>query len=219
MEFLAYFVDIFIHLDTHLSAMIGQFGPFVYLILFLVIFCETGLVVTPFLPGDSLLFVVGAFAAKGDLEIALVFGLLSVAAVTGNMVNYQIGRYLGPKVFQGETRFLKKEYLDRTHAFYEKHGAKTIVIARFLPIIRTFAPFVAGIGRMDYRRFTIYNLIGCLAWLSVFILGGYFFGNLPIVKKNLTMVIFAIIIISFLPSVVEVIRHRRDTKAKGSSNN
>jgi len=156
--------------------------------------------------------VVGAFAAKGDFDVVLIFILLSVAAVTGNMVNYQIGRYLGPRVFQSESRFLKKEYLDRTHAFYEKHGAKTIVIARFLPIIRTFAPFVAGIGRMDYKRFTIYNLIGCVAWLSAFILGGYFFGNLPFVKKNLTMVIFAIIIISFLPSVIEVIRHRRNNK-------
>ncbi len=212
MEILSYIIDIFVHLDVHLSELIIMFGPMTYVILFLVIFCETGLVVTPFLPGDSLLFVVGAFAAKGDFDVVLIFILLSVAAVTGNMVNYQIGRYLGPRVFQSESRFLKKEYLDRTHAFYEKHGAKTIVIARFLPIIRTFAPFVAGIGRMDYKRFTIYNLIGCVAWLSAFILGGYFFGNLPFVKKNLTMVIFAIIIISFLPSVIEVIRHRRNNK-------
>jgi membrane-associated protein len=213
MEFLAYFIDIFIHLDTHLSALIAQFGPYIHVILFLVIFSETGLVVAPFLPGDSLLFVVGAFAAKGDFEIALIFGILSVAAITGNMVNYQIGRYLGPKVFHGEIRFLKKEYLDRTHAFYEKHGAKTIVIARFLPIIRTFAPFVAGIGRMDYRRFTIYNLIGCVSWLSVFVFGGYFFGNVPVIKKNLTFVIFAIIIISFVPSVIEVLRQRRNIKS------
>jgi membrane-associated protein len=190
-----------------------MFGPMTYVILFLVIFCETGLVVTPFLPGDSLLFVVGAFAAKGDFDVALVFALLSVAAVGGNMVNYHIGRYLGPRVFKGEVRFLKKEYLDRTHAFYDKHGAKTIVIARFLPIIRTFAPFVAGIGKMEYKRFVIYNLIGCMAWLGTFILGGYFFGNLPIVKKNLTIVIFAIIIISIVPSVVEVIRQHRQSKA------
>jgi membrane-associated protein len=213
MEILAYIIDIFVHLDVHLSELIAMFGPMTYVILFLVIFCETGLVVTPFLPGDSLLFVVGAFAAKGDFDVALVFALLSVAAVAGNMVNYHIGRYLGPRVFKGEVRFLKKEYLDRTHAFYDKHGAKTIVIARFLPIIRTFAPFVAGIGKMEYERFVIYNLIGCMAWLGAFILGGYFFGNLPIVKKNLTIVIFAIIIISIVPSVIEVIRQHRQSKA------
>jgi membrane-associated protein len=212
MEILAYVIDIFIHLDVHLSELIAMFGPMTYVILFLVIFCETGLVVTPFLPGDSLLFVVGAFAAKGDFDVTLIFIILSIAAIAGNMVNYQIGRYLGPKVFQGETRFLKKEYLDKTHAFYEKHGAKTIVIARFLPIIRTFAPFVAGIGRMDYKRFTIYNLVGCVAWLAAFILGGYFFGNMPIVKKNLTLVIFAIIVISFVPGVIEILRHRRAAK-------
>ena len=219
MEILSYIIDIFVHLDVHLSELIVMFGPMTYVILFLVIFCETGLVVTPFLPGDSLLFVVGAFSAKGDFDVVLIFIILSIAAITGNMVNYQIGRYLGPKVFQSESRFMKKEYLDRTHAFYEKHGAKTIVIARFLPIIRTFAPFVAGIGRMDYRRFTIYNLVGCVAWLSAFILGGYFFGNLPIVKKNLTMVIFAIIVISFLPGVIEVIRHRRSAKAEYKKTN
>jgi membrane-associated protein len=213
MEIVAYIIDIFVHLDVHLSELIAMFGPMTYVILFLVIFCETGLVVTPFLPGDSLLFVVGAFAAKGDFDVALIFALLSVAAVAGNMVNYHIGRYLGPKVFKGEMRFLKKEYLDRTHAFYERHGAKTIVIARFLPIIRTFAPFVAGIGKMEYKRFVVYNLIGCMAWLGVFILGGYFFGNLPVVKKNLTMVIFAIIIISIVPSVIEVIRQHRQLKA------
>lgn len=213
MEIMAYIVDIFVHLDVHLSELIAMFGPMTYVILFLVIFCETGLVVTPFLPGDSLLFVVGAFAAKGDFDVALIFALLSVAAVAGNMVNYHIGRYLGPRVFKGEMRFLKKEYLDRTHAFYERHGAKTIVIARFLPIIRTFAPFVAGIGKMEYKRFVVYNLIGCLAWLGAFILGGYFFGNLPIVKKNLTMVIFAIIIISIVPSVIEVIRQHRQSRA------
>jgi membrane-associated protein len=213
MEIVAYIIDIFVHLDVHLSELIAMFGPMTYVILFLVIFCETGLVVTPFLPGDSLLFVVGAFAAKGDFDVALIFALLSVAAVAGNMVNYHIGRYLGPRVFKGEVRFLKKEYLDRTHAFYDKHGAKTIVIARFLPIIRTFAPFVAGIGKMEYKRFVVYNFIGCLAWLGAFILGGYFFGNLPIVKKNLTIVIFGIIIVSIVPSVVEVIRQHRQSKA------
>jgi membrane-associated protein len=209
MEFLAYFIDIFIHLDVHLSELIAQFGPYIYLILFLIIFCETGLVVTPFLPGDSLLFVIGAFAAKGDFELGLIFAVLAAAAISGNIVNYHIGRYVGPRVFQRETRFLKKEYLESTRAFYEKHGAKTIVIARFLPIIRTFAPFVAGIGRMEYKRFTIYNIIGCMAWLGAFILGGYFFGNVPMVKQNLTIVILAIVVLSFVPSVIEFMRHRR----------
>jgi membrane-associated protein len=212
MEFLAYILDIFIHLDMHLSGLIAQFGPYIYVILFIVIFSETGLVVAPFLPGDSLLFVIGAFAAKGDFELGLIFAVLSAAAITGNMVNYQMGRYLGPKVFHGQTRFLKKEYLESTHKFYEKHGAKTIVIARFLPIIRTFAPFVAGIGRMNYTRFTIYNIIGCLAWLISFILGGYFFGNVPIVKQNLTIVILAIVVLSFVPSVIEFMRQRRNMR-------
>lgn len=209
MDILSYIINIFLHIDVHLSEIIAQFGPLTYVILFLVIFCETGLVVTPFLPGDSLLFVVGAFSAKGDFDITLIFSLLCVAAIAGNVVNYHVGRYLGPKVFQKDTRFLKKEYLDRTRAFYEKHGAKTIVIARFLPIIRTFAPFVAGIGQMDYRRFAVYNVVGCAAWITAFVLGGYYFGNIPVVKKNLTLVIFAIIIISFLPSVIEFYRHRR----------
>jgi membrane-associated protein len=212
MEFLAYLIDVFIHLDKHLSELIAMFGPYIYVILFLVIFCETGLVVTPFLPGDSLLFVIGAFAAKGDFELGLVFAILCAAAISGNVVNYHIGRYLGPKVFLGKTRFLKKEYLDRTHEFYDKHGAKTIVIARFLPIIRTFAPFVAGIGRMEYKRFTIYNIVGCVAWLGAFIFGGYFFGNVPIVKQNLTIVILAIVVLSFVPSVIEVMRHRRNSR-------
>jgi membrane-associated protein len=209
MELLASIIDLFLHLDKHLSAVIQQFGVLSYVILFLVIFCETGLVVTPILPGDSLLFVVGAFAAKGDLDPVLIYVLLCIAAVAGNMANYHIGRFLGPRVFEKNTRFLKKEYLERTHVFYEKHGGKTIVIARFLPIIRTFAPFVAGIGRMEYRRFVLYNLTGCVAWISSFVLGGYFFGNIPIVKENLTVVIFAIIIISLVPSVIEFVRHRR----------
>jgi membrane-associated protein len=209
MELLTSIIDLFLHLDKHLSAVIQQFGVLSYVILFLVIFCETGLVVTPILPGDSLLFVVGAFAAKGDLDPVLIYALLCIAAVAGNMANYHIGRFLGPRVFEKNTRFLKKEYLERTHVFYEKHGGKTIVIARFLPIIRTFAPFVAGIGRMEYRRFVLYNLTGCVAWISSFVLGGYFFGNIPIVKENLTVVIFAIIIISLVPSVIEFVRHRR----------
>jgi membrane-associated protein len=209
MEIVASIIDLFVHLDKHLSAIIQQFGSLSYVILFLVIFCETGLVVTPVLPGDSLLFVVGAFAARGDLDPLLIYVLLCIAAVAGNMTNYHIGRFAGPKVFEKDFRFLKKEYLDRTHAFYEKHGGKTIVIARFLPIIRTFAPFVAGIAKMNYRRFVLYNLAGCIAWITSFVLGGYLFGNIPIVKKNLTMVIFAIIVISLVPSAIEFMRHRR----------
>jgi membrane-associated protein len=212
MELFASLIDLFLHLDKHLSMIIRQFGVVTYVILFIVIFCETGLVVTPMLPGDSLLFVVGAFAARGDLDLMLVYVLLCIAAVAGNTANYHIGRFVGPKVFEKDRRYLKREYLDRTHAFYEKYGGKTIVIARFLPIIRTFAPFVAGIGRMNYRRFALYNLAGCVAWITSFILSGYFFGNIPIVKKNLTIVIIAIIILSLLPSVIEFLRHRRASR-------
>jgi membrane-associated protein len=213
MELFASIIDFFLNLDKHFGAVLQQFGGFTYAILFLVIFCETGLVVTPILPGDSLLFVVGAFAARGDLDPVLAYALLCVAATLGNVINYHIGRFVGPKVFQKDMWFLKKEYLERTHAFYEKHGAKAIVIARFLPIIRTFAPFVAGIGQMNYRRFAVYNVVGCVAWITAFLLGGYFFGNIPIVKKNLTLVIFGIIIISVLPSVIEVMRHRKRSRA------
>ncbi|HMK56847.1 MAG TPA: DedA family protein [Dissulfurispiraceae bacterium] len=213
MELLASIIDLFMHIDRHLSTVLQQFGGYTYLILFLIIFCETGLVVTPILPGDSLLFVIGAFAARGDIDFATVYALLCMAATVGNVVNYHIGRLVGPKVFEKDVRFLRREYLERTHAFYDKHGGKTIVIARFLPIIRTFAPFVAGIGRMDYRRFMAYNLIGCIAWITAFLLGGYFFGNIPIVKNNLTLVIFAIIIVSVMPSIVEFLRHRKGSKA------
>jgi membrane-associated protein len=209
MELIIYIADFFIHLDRHLGVIIQALGSWTYVIFFLVIFCETGLVVTPFLPGDSLLFGLGTFAALGLLEIELLLILLSIAAVAGNMVNYAIGQLVGPKVFHKENvRFLNREYLDRTHRFYEKHGGKTIVIARFIPIIRTFAPFVAGIGKMTYTRFTLYNVLGSIAWVTIFIVGGYYFGNLPVVKRNFTIVIFAIIIISVLPIIFEYIRHR-----------
>ena len=209
MELILYIADFFIHLDRHLGAIIQSFGGWTYFIFFLVIFCETGLVVTPFLPGDSLLFGLGTFAALGMLQIEWLLILLSIAAVAGNTVNYAIGKFVGPKVFHRENvRFLNKKYLDRTHEFYEKHGGKTIVIARFLPIIRTFAPFVAGIGEMNYWRFTLYNILGSVAWISLFIAGGYYFGNLPIVKRNFTFVIFAIIIISVLPIVFEFFRQK-----------
>jgi membrane-associated protein len=215
MDIILNFIDLFIHLDKHISTVLLHFGAWTYLIVFLIIFCETGLVVTPVLPGDSLLFVLGTFAAKGDLDPALLIVLLSVAAIAGDTVNYAIGKFVGPKIFhKDDVRFLKKEYLDRTHQFYEKHGGKTIIIARFIPIIRTFAPFVAGIGQMTYWRFITYNVVGGIAWIVFFILGGYYFGNLPFVKENFTLVILAIIIISVMPGFIEYIRDRRETSSK-----
>lgn len=208
-------LDFILHLDKHLNAIIQQFGLWTYLILFMVIFLETGFVVTPFLPGDSLLFAAGTFAAMGSFRVEWLIPLLIAAAILGDTVNYWIGHYVGPKVFHKEkTRFFKKEYLDRTHAFYEKHGGKTIIIARFIPIIRTFAPFVAGIGRMSYGRFIAYNIIGGIAWVVIFVLGGYFFGNIPVVRKNFTLVIMVIIIISVIPGFVEYFRHRRKNRRR-----
>ncbi len=214
MEFLSGVLDFILHLDTQLSALIQGAGAWAYLILFVVIFCETGLVVTPFLPGDSLIFAAGAFAARGDLNILLLFGLLAVAAVLGDTANYWIGKIIGPKVFQKEnSRIFKKSYLDRTHRFYEKYGAETIIIARFVPIVRTFAPFVAGIGRMTYARFLSYNIIGGIGWVAVFTFGGYFFGNIPFVRKNFTLVVVAIILISLVPAVWEILKHRKAGRA------
>jgi membrane-associated protein len=215
MELIKNFIELFIHLDKHLNVIIQNYGVWTYLLLFLVIFCETGLVVTPILPGDSLLFAAGTFAALGSLEVGWLFVLLSVAAIAGDTVNYWIGHYVGPKVFSKEgVRFLNKEYLDRTHDFYEKHGGKTIIIARFMPIIRTFAPFVAGIGSMTYGHFIIYNVLGGLAWIAIFVFGGYYFGNLPVVKNNFTMVILAIIFISVLPGVIEFLNQRYRSSQK-----
>lgn len=209
MELIKTFIDLFLHLDRHLTSVFENYGLWTYLILFLIIFCETGLVVTPFLPGDSLLFGVGALAAGTSLNIGWLFILLSIAAILGDAVNYWIGHLLGPKVFQREdSRFLKKEYLDRTHRFYEKYGGKTIIFARFVPIIRTFAPFVAGIGRMRYGHFALYNIVGGLLWISLFLFGGYFFGNIPVVKQNFTLVILGIIVVSILPGVIEFARAR-----------
>jgi membrane-associated protein len=210
MGFLSGLIDFVLHLDAHLSSLIHQVGPWTYLILFVVIFCETGLVVTPFLPGDSLIFAAGTFAARGDLNIWTLFVLLAVAAVLGDTVNYWIGKIIGPKVFQKEdSRIFKKSYLARTHSFYEKYGAETIIIARFVPIVRTFAPFVAGIGRMSYVRFLSYNVVGGVGWVALFTFGGYFFGNIAFVKKNFSLVIIAIILISLLPAVLEILKHRK----------
>jgi membrane-associated protein len=208
MDFLLQLIEIFIHLDEYLGEIIRTYGTWTYVLLFLIIFLETGVVVTPFLPGDSLLFAAGAFAGLGDLNVYFLFFLLSVAAVLGDTVNYWIGHFIGPRAFSGEIRFLKKEYMDRTHAFYEKHGGKTIILARFIPIIRTFAPFVAGIGAMTYSKFISYNVIGGVLWVALFTFGGYFFGNLPIVRDNFSLVILAIIFISVLPAVIEVLRER-----------
>ena len=209
MEFIKSVIDFVLHLDVHLSELIQTYGLWTYLILFAVIFCETGLVVTPFLPGDSLLFAAGTFAARGDLKVVVLFLLLAAAAVIGDTVNYWIGKIIGPKVFQKEnSRIFKKQYLDRTHEFYEKYGAETIIIARFVPIVRTFAPFVAGIGRMTYGKFLSYNVIGGVAWVALFTFGGYFFGNIPFVKKNFSLVIIAIILISLVPVLLEFLKHR-----------
>ena len=208
MELILKFIDIFLHLDEYLGTIIHDYGTLTYLFLFIVIFMETGLVVTPFLPGDSLIFAAGAFAGLGSLNPFIIFGLLSFAAIIGDTVNYWIGHAIGPRAFSGNIRFLKKEYLDRTHAFYEKHGGKTIILARFIPIIRTFAPFVAGVGAMTYVKFISYNIIGGVLWVALFTFVGYFFGNLPIVQNNFSLVIMAIILISVMPAVIEFVKEK-----------
>ena len=209
MAVLAVLIDFLMHMDRHLDLIIRNYGAWTYAILFIIIFCETGLVVTPFLPGDSLLFAVGTFAALGSLDLVWLVVLLSVAAIAGDTVNYWIGKVAGPKVFTKEgSRFLNKQHLERTHRFYEKYGGKTIILARFVPIIRTFAPFVAGIGSMTYPRFLAFNIIGGVAWVVLLILSGYFFGNIPFIKGNFALVILAIIVISVLPGVIEFLRER-----------
>lgn len=204
--------NFFLHLDTYLNGIIQDYGPLTYAILFFIIFMETGFVVTPFLPGDSLLFAAGTFAAIGSFNVYLLFLLLFFAAVLGDTVNYWIGDKIGPKVFERDSRFIKKKHLIKTQKFYEKHGGKTIVIARFMPIIRTFAPFVAGVGTMNYSRFLMFNALGGFLWTALFIFGGYFFGNIPIVKENFETVIIVIIIISVLPMFFEYIRSKRKVK-------
>jgi membrane-associated protein len=209
-------IDIVLHLDRYLNGWAADFGGWLYVLLFAVVFAETGLVVTPFLPGDSLLFAVGALAATdgSPIDVWLVGALLTVAAIIGDAVNYAIGRRIGPKVFASDTsRFLNKEHLVRAHKFYEKHGGKTIILARFMPIFRTFAPFVAGIGQMSYTRFATYNVVGAFAWVWSFLMLGHQFGGLPFVKKNFTYVIFGIIVVSLMPAVFEFIKARREAKA------
>jgi membrane-associated protein len=218
MEMILKFFDMLLHLDKYIDLLIRDYGMWTYLIFFIIVFCETGLVVTPFLPGDSLLFVAGTFAALGSLNLTWLLVLLTIAAILGDTINYWIGNYIGPKVFQMQnSRVFRKEYLDRTHQFYEKYGPVTIVIGRFIPIIRTFAPFLAGVGSMTYGKFLVYNVVGGILWIASFTLGGYFFGNLPFVKKNFTLVIVAIIVISVMPTVIEYLRQRRQAKAARTS--
>jgi membrane-associated protein len=215
VDLLKHLVDYILHVDVHLNELIVAYGTWTYAILFAIVFCETGFVVTPFLPGDSLLFAAGAFAAVGSLDSSWLFLLLSAAAIAGDTVNYGVGAFVGPKIFHKEhVRFLNREYLDRTHRFYEKHGGKTIVIARFMPIIRTFAPFVAGIGKMTYAKFLSFNVVGGMLWVGSFVYAGYYFGTMPAVKRNFTFVVAAIIVISTIPPIIEFLRHRARSNRK-----
>ena len=209
MNIISFLIDFVLHLDRYLGTIIQDVGLWTYAVLFFVIFIETGLVVTPFLPGDSLIFAAGAFCALGILDVKLLFVLMAVAAIAGDTANYWIGRKVGPAVFTTRSRWFKKEYLDRTHAFFEKHGGISIFLARFIPIIRTFIPFVAGIGQMRYGYFITYNVVGGIAWTALFSFGGYFFGNLPIVKDHFSLVIIAIVLISVLPAIIEIAKSRR----------
>ncbi len=218
MNIFVQFFDFVMHLDKNLSQLAHDFGFWTYLILFLVVFCETGLVVTPFLPGDSMIFVIGALAKSGQLNFPLILAVLMLAAVLGDTCNYHIGKYFGPKVFHKENvKFLNKEYLIRTHNFYEKHGGKTIIFARFIPIIRTFAPFVAGMGEMSYSKFISYNIIGGMSWVALFGFGGFFFGKIPAVENNFTIVIFAIILISVMPAVITFLKSKKEQKQKAKA--
>jgi membrane-associated protein len=213
VQALAQFVEIVLHVDRFLTPILQQYGALTYLFMFLLIFCETGLVVTPFLPGDSVIFALGALAAGGGLDVGILAAVLMSAAVLGNVVNYAVGFKLGPAVFKSEkSRFFKREYLEKTHSFYEKYGALTVIIGRFMPIIRTFVPFVAGIGRMRYGRFALCNLIGSVAWVSLFLACGFFFGQLPFVRENFSLVALGIIAISFVPPVVTAIKMRMGLK-------
>ena len=214
MEFLHLVIDFILHIEVHLDYLIQTYHTWTYLILFMIIFCETGVVVLPFLPGDSLLFAIGAFAARGSFDFWTISITLLIAAIIGDSLNYSIGKYVGPKVFhKADSKFFSKGHLLKAQAFYEKYGAKTIIIARFIPIVRTFAPFVAGIGEMTYKKFMTYNVVGAVAWIFIFIPLGYFFGNLPFIQSNFKLVMIAIIVISVLPPIIEFIRERNKTKS------
>jgi membrane-associated protein len=216
MELLSGLLDLFVNLDRHLAWTVQNYGAWIYVILFAIVFCETGLVITPFLPGDSLLFISGALAAAGDMYVHGLFATLATASFLGDNTNYWIGRWAGPRVFsRGDSRLLNPKHLARTQRFYDKYGAKTVFFARFMPIVRTFAPFVAGIGRMRYGRFLFYSFSGSIVWVGSFIYAGYYFGNMPVVKQNLTLVIIAIILLSISPGIVEYVRHRRNAAISG----
>ncbi len=217
LDVLKTWVDLFIHVDRHLIDLAGQYGSLTYVILFGIIFCETGLVVTPLLPGDSLLFAAGALCASLPFNVVGLWLLLWCAAVLGDNLNYMIGRKVGPKVFSAEkNRYFRRSHLDKTHAYFERYGAKTLVIARFVPIVRTFAPFVAGVGRMSYRRFLMFSILGGGLWISLFVFAGYYFGGLPFVKSNFKLVILAVIAISIAPMMIELWRHRKGETAAAS---
>jgi membrane-associated protein len=220
LDLIAQFIDIVLNLDKHLVWVVQNYGDYIYALLFLVIFCETGLVVTPFLPGDSLLFVAGALAATGHMDVHGLFAALATASFLGDNTNYWIGRFIGPKVFRSrDSRWLNRAYLEKTHQFYERHGGKTIVIARFMPIVRTFAPFVAGIGRMTYTQFLFYSFAGSILWISSFVYGGYYFGNIPFIKQNLTWFIIGIVLLSIAPGVIAWLRARVALRKAGSESN
>jgi len=217
MEIITTLIDFILHIDEHLATIIGNYGPWTYGILFLIVFAETGFVVTPFLPGDSLIFAAATFAARGVLSPWVIFAALAGAGVIGDAVNYSIGHYLGPRVFTEDVRFLKREYLDRGHEFFEKYGGKAIFLARFVPIVRTFVPFVAGASYMTYPKFAIYNVTGAMAWVGLFDFLGYNFGNIPAVQENFTLVIFGIIFLSLLPPVIEFFNEKRRMKKEAAS--
>ncbi len=214
MDLLKDLLDLFLHLDVHLAELIARYGVWTYGILFLIVFCETGLVVTPFLPGDSLLFAAGTFSGMGSFHLAVLFPVLFCASVVGDSTNYWVGRYIGPRAFGGSIRFLRQDYLDRTRTFYHRHGGKTVILARFLPILRTFAPFVAGVGQLPYPRFLAFSLAGSLAWVGLFVGVGHFFGNLPVVRENFSLVVMGIIAVSLLPMAVEVTRAWLNNRSK-----
>ena len=217
MEFFSFIIDFILHIDQHLTELAAQYGAWIYGILFLIIFCETGLVVMPLLPGDSLLFAAGSIAAIGKMNIHLMVVLLIIAAILGDAVNFMIGKFFGEKLFANpNSKIFKQSHLQKTQQFYAKHGGKTIILARFIPIVRTFAPFVAGMGHMTYHHFLAYNVIGGVLWVTIFSYLGYFFGNLPIVKDNLSLVLIAIIVLSILPGIIEIIRHKRAANKAGA---